>query len=112
MPYSKYSKKWRDNRNRIANNKRIEWRRLVFNHYGSGCACCGESTQIFLTLDHIENNGNMHRLQISKGKSSRGGWPIYKWLVRNNFPPGYQILCFNCNYAKSKGECPHLSSNL
>jgi hypothetical protein len=24
-----------------------------------------------------------------------------------NYPAGYQVLCFNCNWAKSHGGCPH-----
>jgi hypothetical protein len=29
--------------------------------------------------------------------------------VRNGFPPGYQVLCMNCNHGKrmNNGVCPH-----
>ena len=31
-----------------------------------------------------------------------------RWLKRNGYPAGYQVLCFNCNFAKHrKGACPH-----
>ena len=34
----------------------------------------------------------------------------FLWLIKNDFPPGYQVLCFNCNYAKTAfGKCPCLS---
>ncbi len=34
--------------------------------------------------------------------------PLNQWLITNNFPKGFQILCWNCNYAKGVfGECPH-----
>lgn len=72
---------------------------LVFNHYGRSCACCRENHEEFLTIDHILGGGNAHRKTIGN---------IYAWLVKNNFPPEFQILCFNCNEAKHfYGVCPH-----
>jgi ABC-type uncharacterized transport system substrate-binding protein len=34
---------------------------------------------------------------------------FYKWLARNGYPSGFQILCMNCNHGKSRngGVCPH-----
>lgn len=74
----------------------------VFSHYGLKCACCGESDIRFLTIDHINNDGNKHRKEI-------GLLAIYRWLIRNNFPDGFQALCYNCNLGKAKnnGICPH-----
>lgn len=73
-------------------------------HYGGNppkCACCGETEIKFLTIDHINGGGNQH-YKLRK-KSS-----IYQWLVNNNFPEGYQVLCYNCNCAKGHyGVCPH-----
>jgi hypothetical protein len=37
---------------------------------------------------------------------------FYRWLITNNFPDDFQILCHNCNYAKSHGGCPHKRSAL
>lgn len=73
----------------------------VFNHYGKKCACCGEDTLSFLTIDHINGGGTKHRNQIKV--------KIYNWLIDNNFPKGYQTLCFNCNWGKhmNNGVCPH-----
>jgi hypothetical protein len=69
------------------------------------CACCGEKEMKFLALDHINNDGAKHRKQI---KAREGGAIIYRWVEKNNYPPMFQVLCFNCNWAKSKyGECPH-----
>jgi hypothetical protein len=50
-----------------------------------------------LTIDHINNNGNQHRKEIK----IKGGIPFYRWLIRNDFPREYQILCWNCNCTKS-----------
>ena len=38
---------------------------------------------------------------------TRGGAGQYWSLVSRGFPAGYQVLCHNCNFAKSHGGCPH-----
>lgn len=81
--------------------KRI--RKEVMEAYGGPvCACCGETIERFLTIDHINNDGAEHRRAIRRNS-------INKWLVENNFPAGYQVLCFNCNMGKqlNGGVCPH-----
>jgi 5-methylcytosine-specific restriction endonuclease McrA len=77
----------------------------ILEHYSNGkfeCNCCGENELDFLTIDHINNNGNEHR------KSKGSAFNIYQEIKRNNFPPEYQILCMNCNMSKGKrGTCIH-----
>jgi hypothetical protein len=75
--------------------------------YGGVCACCGESDVRFLTIDHINGGGNQHRREINK--SGKGGRDFRHWLKRNGFPPGFQVLCWNCNVARhfNGGVCPH-----
>jgi hypothetical protein len=76
-------------------------RRAVIIHYGGKCACCPEATFEFLEIDHINNDGAAHRKKIGMGNT-------YKWLIANNYPPGFQVLCSNCNHAKGRyGICPH-----
>jgi len=81
----------------------------VLSHYVDGalkCKCCGETEIKFMTLDHIEGEGTKHLREIGGG-----GTKLYLWIIRNNFPKGFQVLCFNCNCAKGFfGECPHQSS--
>jgi hypothetical protein len=79
---------------------------LVFKAYGGAiCACCGEINKKFLSLDHINNDGAAHRKAIGY----RGGIGYYLAVVRDNFPPGFQVLCYNCNMGKARnsGVCPH-----
>lgn len=76
-----------------------EHKDLVFNKYGKICNCCGEKERVFLSIDHIEDNGAQHRKTF--------GGSIFRWLIHNNYPSGFQTLCFNCNWAKSHGGCPH-----
>lgn len=78
-------------------------RQEVLAAYGGPvCACCGETEEVFLTIDHIDGGGRQHRLQSGvKGD-------FYAWLKRNGFPSGFQVLCWNCNHAKHVlGQCPH-----
>jgi hypothetical protein len=76
----------------------------TITHYGGKCTCCGETQMEFLSIDHINGNGNEHRQKIKR----YGGWNFYNWLKKNNYPEGYQVLCMNCNTAKGfYGKCPH-----
>jgi hypothetical protein len=80
----------------------------IINHYGSRCVCCGENSLIFLALDHVNNDGSEWRRKIWKtSPKSRGGIHTYLWIKKNNYPPIFQLLCHNCNWAKSHGGCPH-----
>jgi hypothetical protein len=76
---------------------------VVFNHYGGFvCSCCGTTEPEFLTLEHLNGGGTKHRREVGYGSD------FYRWIIKNNFPPGYAILCMNCNFAKGKyGYCPH-----
>jgi len=81
---------------------------LILEHYGGkppSCACCGEVVFEFLTIDHINNDGQQHRREISREHIT-----FYTYLIKNNFPtdPPLQVLCYNCNYGKrSRDVCPH-----
>lgn len=83
-------------------------KKIVFDHYGNECACCGESTPQFLVIDHVNGGGSKHRLKLP---GNGLGAYIHIWLIKNNFPPGFQLLCWNCNEGKSRnhGICPHKS---
>ena len=79
----------------------------VFAAYGgSVCVCCGEDHMEFLTIDHIGGDGAEHREKINGHR--RNGANLYRWLRRENFPPGFRVLCMNCNFALGHfGYCPH-----
>jgi len=58
---------------------------------------------MFLTIDHINNDGAKHKKEI-------GMLHLYDYIIRNNYPDTFQIRCWNCNCAKGKyGRCPHNS---
>jgi len=107
---SKYQKKKRKNKEWADQQRlraRLYWsnlRNAALNIYGRKCACCGETEDKFLTLDHMENNGAQHRRELKTR-----GVMVWKWLRDNNYPKQFQILCMNCNLGKhlNGGICPH-----
>lgn len=92
----------RARRNEIARLGAFRLRKLALSRYGEICQCCGEHRNEFLAIDHL--NGCSKELRKIQG----GGTSLYRWLKRNGFPDGYQVLCHNCNMAKGLyGLCPH-----
>lgn len=84
----------------------------AFMAYGGiicSCPGCNETAIEFLTIDHVDGGGGEHRRLIANGGKSKGsGYKTYAWLRRNKYPPGYRVLCFNCNSARGAyGYCPH-----
>lgn len=84
---------------------KLKLKQIVVNHYTEGsmrCQCCGYSGIEFLSVDHINGDGKEHRKTIGTG------FTIYRWLIKNNFPRDFQILCIACNHAKGANDkCPH-----
>jgi hypothetical protein len=92
---------------RLADPRRLEKRKAeqakvrrdVIEGYGGECVCCGDSYLPHLTIDHINGGGADERRQTC-------GRSILRRLRREGFPPGYQILCWNCNMTKFHlGRC-------
>jgi hypothetical protein len=72
--------------------------------YGQSCACCGEDTREFLTLEHLRGDGAKWRRKVG------GGVNMLRYLRKKGWPKdGLAILCFNCNSGKhiNGGICPH-----
>lgn len=81
----------------------------VIQAYGGCiCNCCGETEPLFLSIDHINNDGAAHRKALG-GRYAGGGKKVYDWIVKSGFPDGFQVLCMNCNWGKHRnhGVCPH-----
>jgi hypothetical protein len=55
------------------------------------CTGCGEKEIGFLEIDHVK--GVIE-------KDGRGGNALVKYIIDNNFPENYQVLCTNCNWLK------------
>lgn len=68
------------------------------------CRWCGQGDIDVLCFDHIDNNGAAHRKEVG---NSAMAW----WLIKNDYPAGFQVLCYNCNnkkkilYGREKSRC-------
>ena len=85
--------------------RRQKYKLQCLIHYGGNppkCTCCGETIYKFLTLDHINQNNKPDKLGKKRGAN-------YVWIVKNNFPEIFRVLCYNCNCGREQnnGICPH-----
>lgn len=86
-------------RRQAGRRERAALRTRVFDHYGWACACCGSAGQP--TIDHIYGGGRDHRMALfGYLPATRNLW---RWLVQNDFPAGFQTLCGRCNSSKKDG---------
>ena len=84
-------------------------RQIVLQHYSNGdikCNHCGFTDERALTIDHINGGGQKHK-KILKGVA------LSRWLVKQKFPVGYQVLCMNCQRIKvhENNELPYYIKN-
>jgi hypothetical protein len=84
------------------------YRRLrarIFAHYGERCACCGSEEK--LTVDHVNGDGAEHRIELlGRPEGSGSTETLYRWIIANGFPDGFQTLCRPCNASKlNLGSC-------
>ena len=100
-----YEKQYYSEHKKECNSKTAELRtkikRQVLTFYGNDkCACvkCGFDDVRALSIDHINGNGAKQRQQESGLRG--GGIRFYTWLIKNNYPKGYQTLCMNCQFIK------------
>lgn len=125
-----YNRKWREqNRERFRAAARNRYQRnrdkvKQYNHKrgqafkikafegygGASCVCCGETHVEFLSIDHIGGGGTKHRRDMGGGH--KAGAMFCKWLIDQGYPPGYRVLCMNCNCSLGYfGYCPHGNLN-
>lgn len=67
---------------------------------GGRCSLCGIVESEFLTIDHIDNDGNSER------KMGSIGWKR-KILTGSSDPKRYRVLCHNCNLSKYRMDPVH-----
>jgi hypothetical protein len=104
---------------RIREDKRLK----ILQHYSLSlsnsnipcCNCCGENfDNDFLAIDHVLGRKEMESIPelMAIGYSSKlENESLMRWIIKNNFPEGFMILCHNCNMAKgmkkNNNKCPH-----
>jgi hypothetical protein len=103
-PFRGWTPERRAQLNAANKRRRREDRETVLWHYGAECSCCGETELMFLTMDHVNDDGAEHRRQVPPDK-------LYRWIIKSGFPDSFRVLCYNCNCGRSRngGECPHAS---
>lgn len=96
-----YREKHPDYHRKLCRRRYAYFKNLLLEAYGRKCECCNETIEEFLTLDHINGDGNLERLQF--------GNRLYAKVAKEGFPKDrYRLLCFNCNWACRGGRtCPH-----
>lgn len=67
----------------------------VLDHYGRVCACPGCGATEGLTIDHVDPAAD-----LATGLTS---YKLCRWIIKNGFPEGFQILCKPCNSSKKDG---------
>lgn len=71
---------------------RLNLKKEVIEAYGGNCFNCSESRIFALNIDHIDQGAGL------KHRRSLGNTNIYKWLKSENFPSGFRLACWNCNW--------------
>jgi hypothetical protein len=106
--HNAYNKLWyqrtKETRLKKAKEHYQKWRDAALAGYGAQCSCCGETEYNFLAIDHV--NG-LTELELSEGRMF--GDKLHRFLVKNNFPSEFQVLCHNCNMGRrfNGNRCPH-----
>ena len=93
----------------------LHYSKYISNSNIPCCNCCGENSHVdFLAIDHITGKNQMDSEPklIKLGYSSKlKGKYLINWIIENNYPKGFQILCHNCNVAKgligNDNTCTH-----
>jgi hypothetical protein len=88
----------KEKNNAYERKHRQEQKQIAIAHYSNGtmkCAWCEYNDIRALTIDHLTGEGSKHRKENSKAASS-----IYRYLITQSFPPGYQVLCMVCQNKK------------
>jgi hypothetical protein len=105
LPEAEFLEK-RSKLNKQANERNRKIKIKVLEYYSNGELKCANPYHIhneviinptLLTIDHINGDGYKE-----KGKHGRriGGSAFYRKLLRQNFPDGFQVLCWNCQAYK------------
>ena len=82
----------------------LKIRYKVLFHYSNGePKCCNCGTDKNLDLHHINNDGHEHRKKV------KGGTHIYYWILKHNYPLGFEVRCRRCNINAQKPKLLALS---
>lgn len=91
----------RDEKLAVSAAWREKLRQQALVAYGRACSCCGETEEMFLTLDHVDGRDEEHK--------GLGTYAVLRRARDEGFPDTYRLLCWNCNCGRQRngGVCPH-----
>lgn len=82
--------------NEVQRRHKQKLRAEVVNKLGGKCKHCGIDNIDVLDIDHVNDDGNIHRKNGISGRS------LCQLIKREGFPKHkYQVLCRNCNWLKA-----------
>jgi len=90
-----------DNRGRFADaNRFVKDAKRIISKGSLSCACCGNKNVDWLQIDHI--------IPVKGKRKGKSSSTLTRQIIQGEIPiDGFQLLCANCNYAKSDLEkCP------
>lgn len=79
-----------DHRRQVVEGRRRYKAEALAAYGGPSCVGCGETDDCVLSLDHVDQQGGVHRKTVSAAKN------LYSHLRRLKYPVGYRVLCLNC----------------
>jgi hypothetical protein len=86
--------------NQRRKKEKLDIKTEVMVHYSGQnppkCARCCTTAISRLTIDHINNDGAEMRNRYPYQKRH-----MLRWLMKNGYPEGYQVLCKRCNREKN-----------
>jgi 5-methylcytosine-specific restriction endonuclease McrA len=97
-PSAVWTPEKRKRANKLTVDRNRQLRDEVVSAYGGECVACGETEPLFLTLDHVNNDGHVLRKESSHATSAS----LYRWVKKHNYPDSIQVLCMNCNFGKAR----------
>lgn len=98
-PAAVWTPERRKRANEIALGRYARLRDQMFEKIGPFCRACGETEPLFLTIDHINNDGWERR---KEPRSREIGVGLYTDIIRDGLRGDLECLCFNCNFGKRR----------
>ena len=119
-----YCKKWQNkNKEHIRDYQKryfLELKEKVFRYYCGKklrcmceCGCNNANHILFLSLYRKGSRIRIGDTDESFGRLRQESIQKYRWIIKNNFPSDFQVLCHNCNHGKriNNGICIRIQDN-
>jgi hypothetical protein len=75
----------------VKNKYLLSYKTKVLDNYGGKCLICNEFKVEKLVISRNEKGAEIRRLLGCNSSSV-----LYRWIIKNDYPPGLEIKCLNC----------------